>query len=57
MKKRLPSFFDCIALLTITIILLFTGTVIFKIPISYSLSSLLPLQALKAIFWDIVGQK
>jgi len=33
MKKRLPSFFDCIALLTITIILLFTGTVIFKIPI------------------------
>jgi NhaC family Na+:H+ antiporter len=33
MKKKLPSFFDCIALLTITIILLFSGTVLFKIPI------------------------
>lgn len=33
MKKRLPSFFECIALLTITIALLFAGTVLFKIPI------------------------
>ncbi|MCX8123998.1 MAG: Na+/H+ antiporter NhaC [Spirochaetes bacterium] len=33
MKKKLPSFFDCIALLSITIVLLFTGTVVFKIPI------------------------
>lgn len=33
MKKKLPSFFDCIALLIITIIILFCGTVILKIPI------------------------
>lgn len=50
MKKKLPSFFDCIALLTITIILLFMGTVLFKIPIPLLLIIAATLAGIKSYF-------